>query len=318
MSREEKMRLVRESGLSVVRACRVLQVPRSTFYRRRRTAPVRARTRRPGWNALSEEDRAKIVEVSEAHPEWSSRLVALRIVDSGLFSVSESTVYRLLKRLGKVPMQRPEQQPAAKEYTHKPKRVHDQWQTDFTDFSLPGWGRYHDGGVLDDKSRFMIHHSLMARERAVDAMEVLDGALASAFKSHGYVARRVLSDRGKCFRAQKTRDHLGLFNVRAIYARARHPQTVGKLERLHRSMKEVVNLHVYESPWDLERAIDEFYRWYNYERPHESLGNVTPADVYHGGAEEKLARRKELKTRTMVERRARWERWKQERKHRKP
>jgi hypothetical protein len=70
--------------------------------------------------------------------------------------------------------------------------------------------------------------------------------------------------------------------------------------------------------WDLERAIDKFYRWYNYERPHESLGNVTPADVYYGGAEEKLARRKERKARTMAERRARWERWKRNQKHRKP
>ena len=79
-----------------------------------------------------------------------------------------------------------------------------------------------------------------------------------------------------------------------------------KLERLHRTMKQAVNLHVYYSPWQLSRAIDRFYRFYNYQRYHESLGNVTPADVYFGRAEAILARRKVLKACTMEERRCRY------------
>jgi len=91
-----------------------------------------------------------------------------------------------------------------------------------------------------------------------------------------------------------------------------HPQTVGKLERLHRTMKEHVNVHVYPHPWELERAIDGFYRFYNYERYHESLANVTPADVYFGRAEAVLRRRKAIQARTKQERRARYEAWKME------
>lgn len=308
MDREERMKLIRESGLPIVKACRIFRVPRCAYYRWRRPKP--SRPRGPSWNALVEGERAHVLERSEAHPDWSPRIVGVKITDSGRFSVSERTVRRILRANGKLPMRRRESQPAAKEYVHKPKEVHDQWQTDFTDFFVPGWGRYHDGGVLDDKSRFMIHHALMERERAADAIEVLDGARESAEKTHGYAARRLVSDRGKCFKCGDTHGYLSLFNIRPVHARARHPQTVGKLERLHRSMKEVVNLHVYESPWDLERAIDKFYRWYNYERPHESLGNVTPADVYFGRAEKVLARRERIKERTMAERRARYERWK--------
>ena len=222
-------------------------------------------------------------------------------------------MYRVLKAAGKIPRRRPEEQPAGKEYGYKPRRVHEQWQTDFTDFFIPAWGRYHDGGVLDDKSRFMMHHELRCDQRSADAVEVIDGAAEFAEETHGYVAQRIVFDNGKCYVAADTKGFLGLRNIRPIHARVRHPQTVGKLERLHRTMKEVVNLHVYDSPWDLARAIDSFYRFYNYERYHESLGNVTPADVYFGRAEEVLAKRKVKKARTMKERRRRYEGWKKRR-----
>jgi len=226
---------------------------------------------------------------------------------SGKFSVSESTVYRLLKRAGKIPMRRNERVRALKGYTEKPARVHDQWQVDFAEFLLLARGRYHDGGVLDDRSHFLVHHQLRAYQRAEDAIEVLDGAVVFALSTHGYVARRVVSDHGKCFEAKDTRHYLGLMNISPVHARAHHPETVGKLERLHRTMKEVVNLHVYDTPEELSRAIDGFYRFYNYERYRESLGNPTPADVYFGRAEAVLSRRNEVKERTMSERRQRYE-----------
>lgn len=75
-------------------------------------------------------------------------------------------------------------------------------------------------------------------------------------------------------------------------------------------MKETVNLHVYDSPEQLKRAIDVFYYFYNYKRYHEGLGNVTPADVYFLRHKEVLARREELKAKTKQERRARYEEFK--------
>jgi hypothetical protein len=129
-------------------------------------------------------------------------------------------------------------------------------------------------------------------------------------RAHGVAARRIVTDHGKCFEASHTRNYLATENIRPIYARSHHPQTVGKLERLHRTMKEHVNVHVYPNPWDLSRAIDRFYRYYNYERPHESLHNVTPADMYFGRADAILERRRQIKARTMQDRRRRYEAWK--------
>jgi transposase InsO family protein len=77
--------------------------------------------------------------------------------------------------------------------------------------------------------------------------------------------------------------------------------TQGKIERYHRSMKNVVKLENYYYPWELEKAITDWVQHYNHERCHESLDNVTPADVYHG-RQEILDHRAIIESRTMNQR----------------
>ena len=81
-----------------------------------------------------------------------------------------------------------------------------------------------------------------------------------------------------------------------------NPMTQGKIERYHRSMKNVVKLENYYYPWELEKAITDWVQHYNHERYHESLDNVTPSDVYHGRSEEILDQRAIIKSRTMIQR----------------
>jgi len=92
----------------------------------------------------------------------------------------------------------------------------------------------------------------------------------------------------------------GLKHVRA---RGHHPQTIGKIERWHRTMKDEVELVVHLSPDELRAAIGESVDYYNRERYHEALTNVTPDDVYWGRREAILARRKALQIRALVARR---------------
>ena len=82
-----------------------------------------------------------------------------------------------------------------------------------------------------------------------------------------------------------------------------HPMTQGKIERFHRSLKHVIRLDNYYLPWHLERAIAQFSTYYNQERYHESIGNVTPADMYHGRAARIQSKREEIRHKTMNERR---------------
>ena len=78
--------------------------------------------------------------------------------------------------------------------------------------------------------------------------------------------------------------------------------TQGKIERWHRSMKNVVRLENYYSPWELERAIARFVDYYNQERLHEAIGNVTPDDMYHGRQCEIITRREKIKRLTLQRR----------------
>ena len=75
--------------------------------------------------------------------------------------------------------------------------------------------------------------------------------------------------------------------------------TQGKIERFHRSMKNVINLNNYFLPGELEKEISQFIDFYNFHRYHESLDNVTPADMYFGRYEEIVDRREKIKKETL-------------------
>ena len=91
--------------------------------------------------------------------------------------------------------------------------------------------------------------------------------------------------------------------MQQVHGRPNHPQTQGKIERYHRTMKNVVKLENYFAPEELEAALQKFVNRYNNERYHESLNNLTPADVYFGRGEMILKERQKLKKIAIINRR---------------
>ena len=94
-------------------------------------------------------------------------------------------------------------------------------------------------------------------------------------------------------------------DIKHIRGAPYHPMTQGKIERYHRSMKNVVKLQNYYSPGALELSLAEFVEYYNNQRYHEAIDNLTPADVYHGRSEEVLSKREQIKKLTLEKRRRR-------------
>ena len=115
---------------------------------------------------------------------------------------------------------------------------------------------------------------------------------------------RLLSDNGPCFISGALKDYLRQNMIDHIRGAPYHPMTQGKIERYHRSMKNVVLLCNYYYPWELEQAIAAFVEYYNNQRYHESLDNLVPADVYFGREKEVLSRREQIKEKTLSERRS--------------
>jgi hypothetical protein len=93
------------------------------------------------------------------------------------------------------------------------------------------------------------------------------------------------------------------YQMQQVHGRPNHPQTQGKIERYHRTMKNVVKLYNYFAPEELEAALDKFINRYNNEQYHESLNNLTPADVYFGRGEMILKERERLKKMAIIGRR---------------
>jgi transposase InsO family protein len=280
-----------------------LVIPRSTYYRWRQGQPDSGNRKRP-WNRITPYEEDRILTVARESPELSSRQLAAWITDNESFAVSESTVYRILRREGLVKRQETHLT-AAKEYHTKTTRPHQMWATDASYFRVVGWGYYYLVTVMDDYSRFILAWKLQKDMSANSLVEVIQEAVDATGMTEVSVEDRtkLLSDNGAGYVSRSFRDYLRLVGIGHILAAPFHPQTNGKVERYQRSLKREVNQLPYELPSQLERAIADFVDYYNYRRYHKALGNVTPADVLYGRREEILQRRKEVRIQTINRRR---------------
>jgi putative transposase len=284
-------------------ALMALGIPKSSYYRWLRRQSDSGNRRRP-WNRITPEEGDKILEVAREFPDLSSRQLSAWITDNEGFAVSESTVYRILRREGLVKRQET-QLIAAKEYHNKTTRSHQMWATDASYFRLVGWGYYYLVTVMDDYSRFILAWKLQKDMSTNSLIEVVQEAVDATGMTDVPVEdrTRLLSDNGAGYISRAFRNYLRLVGIGHILAAPYHPQTNGKVERYQQSLKREVNQLPYELPSQLERAIADFVDYYNYRRYHKALGNVTPADVLYGRREEILKRRKEVQIQTINRRR---------------
>ena len=242
-----------------------------------------------------------ILEIAEKEPELSSREISFSITDQKDFTISESTVYRVLKREGLIRETKVESFPAAKEYHSKPQCVNEQWQTDATYLHVEGWGWFYLISILDDYSRKIISWKIQNSMTAEDFIEVVEDACLKAGLDRDNMPNLV-SDRGPALISEDLKEYLDKQDIHHILASPYHPQTNGKIERYHKSLKSKVKLYIYGCPNDLKGEVGKFISYYNKERYHESLGNVTPDDVFYGRREKIVKAREEKRRLTLMRR----------------
>jgi len=155
---------------------------------------------------------------------------------------------------------------------------------------------------MDDYSRYIISWELCSSMTSKDAERSIHRALMSSGMNINNPPR-LLSDNGSCYISGNLARYLENIGMDHVRGAPNHPQTQGKIERYHRSMKNVVKLEHYYSPGDLIQRLAEFVHYYNNHRYHESLLNVTPADVYFGRDKKILMNRNLIKQKTIQKRR---------------
>jgi putative transposase len=241
------------------------------------------------------------VALALEHPEQSPHELACFITDTQGYFISESSVYRILKSYDLVPSPSYIVMAASDHFRHPTTHVHELWQTDFTYFRVVGWGWYYLGSILDDYSRYIVAWRLFPTMASTDVRVLLDLAIEKTGVAQISVRHRprLLSDNAPAYVSQELQTYLESKGMTQTHGAPYHPMTQGKIERYHRSMKNEINLDKYYVPWDLEREIERFVDYYNHERYHESLDNVTPADVYYGRHHEIITRREHLKHQTL-------------------
>ena len=230
-------------------------------------------------------------------PELSPRELAVRFTDTKGYFVSEASVYRILKAHDLITSPAFVVIKAADEFRDKTTAPNQLWQTDFTYLKVIGWGWFYLSTILDDYSRYIIAWKLCITMKADDVTKTLKLALeASGCDGANVVHKpRLLSDNGSSYISGDLADWLENQGMDHVRGAPYHPQTQGKIERWHQTLKNRVLLENYYLPGDLEMQIGAFVDHYNNHRYHESLGNVTPADVYFGRDTAIIERRKKIK-----------------------
>jgi putative transposase len=309
----EIIRLVEQSYLPVRRTLEKLGVSRPTFYRwydLYQTAGPEAledKTPRPErvWNRIPDKVRGQLVQLALDEPELSPRELATRFTDTKSYFVSEASVYRLLKDHDLIASPAYIVMKAADEFKDKTTAPNQLWQTDFTYLKVIGWGWFYLSTILDDFSRYIVAWKLCTTMNVGDVTQTLDLALQASGVDRAKVVQRprLLSDNGPSYISADLAEWLDNRNMGHVRGAPCHPQTQGKIERWHQTLKNRILLENYYLPGDLEAQIGRFVDHYNHRRYHESLSNLPPADVYFGRAQTILLERERIKRDTIRNRR---------------
>lgn len=289
--REEFVSLARVEGANVKELCARFGISRKTAYKwigRYRAGGLLAladRSRRP-WaspNQTSPQMSELVLALRRAHPAWGARKLKRRLEDQGQQGVpSASTITEVLRRGGML-----DASPAAassksvKRFEHE--APHDLWQMDFKGhFGLTRGGRCHPLTVLDDHSRYAIGLRACRDEQH----QTVQDALTGLFRVYGLPCRMLMDNGAPWGDAEdqpwtKLTVWLLRLGVRVSHGRSAHPQTQGKDERFHRTLKaEVLRERSFRDVQDCQRAFDPWRETSNQERPHEALGLAVPASRY--------------------------------------
>ena len=288
--REEFCRLARAPGTNVRELCRRWRIGSATAYlwldryARVGREGLGDRSRKPlsSPHRSSSDVEDKVLAVRAEHPAWGGRKIRRVLTNAGMTATpAASTITQILRRHGKLAGPRAGQARDFVRFEHA--APNDLWQMDFKGHFALARGRCHALTVLDDHSRYSLEIGACANERGT----TVQARLEAVFERYG-LPLRILADNGSPWgTAGSDQKHTPLtvwlldLDVGVGHGRPHHPQTQGKDERFHRTLKaEVLDGVLLADLQAAQRAFDIWREVYNSRRPHEALDMETPASRF--------------------------------------
>lgn len=239
---------------------------------------------------MLEAERAQIISTAKSLPLEGYRKIASYVERDGVY-VSPTTVYRVLSKAGLLLKRKTKSRSAGERYVQEPTRPGELWATDISYIFVEGYGFFYLFSVLDTFSRYVIHWELRPTMTTDDAEEVVLAAVRKAGITPAHHLR-LLHDNGTQFVSRPFKRFLKELKIEQVRTAYRHPETNGRLERFHLTLKDAtVRLETYKTPASARAAIEGFVYEYNTQRPHQALDYVTPASAHFGYADELRRRR---------------------------
>ncbi len=277
------------TGDSVTEVCARRGISRDTFYRYRRRfaaageAGLEPRTSAPirSPNRMDPDLEELICRMRKEHPRWGARRISAELLRAGIAPPAVSTIHQALRRNYLVADQ-PKKKPRKLMKRFERDEPNDLWQIDATEVRLRDAKRAYVVDMIDDHARFL----LAAVACRVPTAATTCGCFEQAAKRYG-IPRQVLSDNhntftGRFFGFEVAFERLlASVDVQLINGAPAHPQTQGKVERFHQTLKDwIEDQGGAKDIGHLQRLVDEFRRHYNVERPNQAIGDLTPAERY--------------------------------------
>lgn len=226
---------------------------------------------------LEPAEKEAIVAFFQRHPLEGYRRLTFMMLDQDVAAASPATVYRVLKAAGLLANRW--NQPSRKGTGFvQPLRPHEQWHIDFSYVNVGGTF-YYLCSVLDGCSRAIVHWEIREAMKEADAELVLQRAR----EKHPGTTPRIISDNGPQFVSKDFREYIRMWQTTHVLTSPYYPQSNGKLERYHRTLKEeAIRPRTPLTLEDARRVVGEFVDYYNGVRLHSALDYVTPRDRMEG------------------------------------
>lgn len=293
--RQEFIALARQDDTNISQLCQRFEISRKTGYkwlkRTEQEGPcgLLDRSRRPTQSPKRTDPAIEelVLQLRFAHPRWGARKLCRRLQDLGHADIpAPSTINRILQRHGQISEQASQASQPWTRFEHA--QPNDLWQMDFKGYFQTVAATCHPLTVIDDHSRYNI--VLRACDRPNG--EQVQQALVAAFERYGMPVR-INVDNGSPWGSPTQHEHgitkftiwLIRLGIRVSHSRPAHPQTNGKEERFHRSLKaEVLHNKHFATLEEVQSVFDAWRQVYNHERPHQALGMNTPDKRYRPSA----------------------------------